>query len=244
MGKKGVKEYTRICASHNTFFEGYKVPVGAMYGRTLVPYHNTNTFCIHNDYVFWVCDNFEGLKKGVLNVHISKKEWGFNDTCDNIHKIIWHDIKVGRNHPVYKHVLNACREYGSIPTVKTFKDPQIYIDRECSRISREFDLRKHPEPTSRCYKQAQVDGRGYDISWEENVQPMKDSYGYDYNGMSVPYPNGQKQACFTPFEGITDTYEARRRDGMKVNQTKCRPEKKQHSNTIISVKINGVMVAK
>ena len=39
----------------------------------------------------------------------------------------------------------------------------------------------------------------------------------------------------------TDTYEARRRDGMKINQIKCRPEKVEKRATIV-VKINGKII--
>mgnify|MGYP000380933613 FL=1 len=38
MGKKGIKQYARIASKYGTKFEGYNVPVGAIYGRVLIPY--------------------------------------------------------------------------------------------------------------------------------------------------------------------------------------------------------------
>lgn len=38
MGKKGIKQYTRIASKYGTKFEGYNLPVGAIYGRVLIPY--------------------------------------------------------------------------------------------------------------------------------------------------------------------------------------------------------------
>lgn len=36
MGKKGIKQYARIASKYGTKFEGYNVPVGAIYGRVLI----------------------------------------------------------------------------------------------------------------------------------------------------------------------------------------------------------------
>lgn len=83
-----------------------------------------------------------------------------------------------------------------------------------------------------------VDGKGYSIDWEVNIQPMPEE---GYNGLPVQYPNGKKAASFTPFEGITDTELATRRDGMKVNQTKIRPETKKNTDKVI-IKINGKII--
>ena len=99
-------------------------------------------------------------------------------------------------------------------------------------------VRKAQEPQARCYKQSMVDGKGYSIDWEENIQAMPEE---GYNGLPVQYPNGKKAASFTPFEGVTDTELATRRDGMKVNQTKIRPEKEKSSKKIV-IKINGITI--
>lgn len=86
-------------------------------------------------------------------------------------------------------------------------------------------VKKHPQPMygsrSGCYSQARVDGQGYDISWEEDSKPV---FGH---GLPVKYETGHRMppAGFNAFEGYTDTPEAKRRDGMKVKQIKCRPGK-------------------
>lgn len=90
-------------------------------------------------------------------------------------------------------------------------------------------FKKHPQPLygqrSGCYSQSRVDGRGYDISWEENIVGMTDTYGSTYTGVPVQYSDFKPVATFSAFEGYTDTPEAKRRDGMKVKQIKCRPTK-------------------
>lgn len=90
-------------------------------------------------------------------------------------------------------------------------------------------FKKHPQPSfgskSGCYSQSRVDGRGYDISWEENIVGMTDAYGNKYTGVPVQYSDFKPVATFAAFEGYTDTPEAKRRDGMKVKQIKCRPTK-------------------
>lgn len=90
-------------------------------------------------------------------------------------------------------------------------------------------FKKHPQPLygqrSGCYSQSRVDGRGYDISWEENIVGMTDDYGNTYTGVPVQYSGFKPVATFAAFEGYTDTPEAKRRDGMKVKQIKCRPTK-------------------
>nr|UWD54557.1 MAG: hypothetical protein [Bacteriophage sp.]UWD75494.1 MAG: hypothetical protein [Bacteriophage sp.] len=85
--------------------------------------------------------------------------------------------------------------------------------------------KKHPQPMygskSGCYSQARVDGQGYNISWEEDSKPV---FGH---GLPVKYSEGHRlpPVGFNSFEGYTDTPEARRRDGMKIKQIKCRPGK-------------------
>ena len=90
-------------------------------------------------------------------------------------------------------------------------------------------FKKHPQPLygakSGCYSQSRVDGRGYDISWEENIVGMVDKYGNTYTGVPVQYSGSKPVAAFSAFEGYTDTPEAKRRDGMKIKQVKCRPTK-------------------
>lgn len=49
MGKKGIKQYARIASKYGTKFEGYNVPVGAIYGRVLIPYEKR-----HRVYLFYL----------------------------------------------------------------------------------------------------------------------------------------------------------------------------------------------
>lgn len=222
MGKKGIKEYTKICVSFNTEFEGYYIPLGALYGRCKAPYETGV------EYIFWICETpKQAFHATTMPVYILKPSW-------KNHK--WQQIKIGYNHIIAKNVRNKCHELSGIPAIKTSKDIQgIKARKELKRVSEEvrslsseFGLHKHPEPQSRCFKQAQVDGKGYNIAWERNIQPMQDIDGYHYNGCPVHYESGKQlpPAAFTSFEGVTDTERARRRDGMKVNQTKCRPQKR------------------
>lgn len=231
MGKKGTKMYTKVCTKYNTLFEGYPVPKGAIYGRILVPYVDIYG-SITNDYVFFVCDKPKMLKTHTLSIHIMKREWNNNATCA-VKRITWHDIKVGVNHPIFIAVRDKCLEIGGYPKVTTFVDPRKEANRKAAKTAEMYSqvahsackIRKAQEPQARCYKQSMVDGKGYSIDWEENIQSMPEE---GYNGLPVQYPNGKKGASFTPFEGVTDTEIARRKDGMKVNQTKIRPEKKKH----------------
>ena len=239
MGKKGLKVYTKVCTKYNTLFEGYAVPKGAIYGRALVPY--IDILGCTNDYLFFVCDAPKTLKTGMLYVHIMKREWN-NNAVGSVKRITWHDVKVGVNHPIFTAVREKCAEIGGYPKVTTFTDPRkeaVKVAEMYSQVAHSAcKVRKAQEPQARCYKQSMVDGKGYSIDWEENIQPTPEE---GYNGLPVQYPNGKKAASFTPFEGVTDTELATRRDGMKVNQTKIRPETKKNTDKII-IKINGKII--
>ena len=105
-----------------------------------------------------------------------------------------------------------------------------YVDEQVAELRAMMpQFKKHPQPMygqrSGCYSQSRVDGRGYDISWEENIVGMTDDYGNTYTGVPVQYSDFKPVATFAAFEGYTDTPEAKRRDGMKVKQIKCRPTK-------------------
>ena len=71
-----------------------------------------------------------------------------------------------------------------------------------------------PEPSMRCYRQSMVDGKGYSIDWERNVL--------------------DKNADGRLSRNVIDDYaDTKYRDGMKVNQTKIRPEKSEKTKKII-----------
>lgn len=236
MGKKGIKEYVKLCDSYDTIFEGFKVPKNALYGRTIIPYLDNGI--PEHEYVFWVFVRPETINNKTVEINIMKKSWNNNSTC-NVRHITWNRCLIGRSHPVYKQIREYYAQTGKISRIGTFQNPQLgqmRLDREAKKASEKIGYHKHPTPTMRCYKQAMVDGKGYDISWEERVQPMPEE---GYNGLPVEYPNGKKQVSFMPFEGITDTREFNRKNGMKVNQTKIRPQKTAVVSTTIVVKING-----
>ena len=93
-----------------------------------------------------------------------------------------------------------------------------------------------PTPECRVYKQSMVDGKGYSIEWEaENHEPTNED-GTPYNGVPAP-----TKVQFNEFEGIdfrlqkdicNDYADTKYKDGMKVNQTKIRPEKTRKDQKI------------
>ena len=126
-----------------------------------------------------------------------------------------------KDHPDIRHFIVAfmnSADFISEEPVKCRRDTRAIA----SMLPRE---KKHPQPMygskSGCYSQARVDGQGYNISWEEDSKPV---FGH---GLPVKYSEGHRlpPVGFNSFEGYTDTPEARRRDGMKIKQIKCRPGK-------------------
>lgn len=176
-----------------------------------------------------------------LPLYASQRTIGAKPPC-SVKRITWHDVKVGVNHPIYIAVREKCAEIGGYPKVTTFTDPRkeaVKVAEMYSQVAHSAcKVRKAQEPQARCYKQSMVDGKGYSIDWEAEIQAMPEE---GYNGLPVQYPNGKKAASFTSFEGVTDTEQAMRRDGMKVNQTKIRPEKEKNTKKIV-IKINGITI--
>lgn len=126
-----------------------------------------------------------------------------------------------KDHPDIRHFIIGfmnSADFISEEPVKCRRDTRAIA----SMLPRE---KKHPQPMygskSGCYSQARVDGQGYNISWEEDSKPV---FGH---GLPVKYSEGHRlpPVGFNSFEGYTDTPEARRRDGMKIKQIKCRPGK-------------------
>lgn len=84
--------------------------------------------------------------------------------------------------------------------------------------------RKHPQPLcdnySGCYSQSMVDGNGYNITSEEYNHEL-----HNYSGIPVEYKRNRpvigRYQGFNKFDGVG----LERRDGMKIDQTKIRPEK-------------------
>lgn len=226
MGKKGIKQYTRIASKYGTKFEGYNVPVGAIYGRVLIPYEEGT------EYIFFICTQPKSIHNDTMPVHILKPSWMSSR---------WREMLIGREHPAFIAVKNICHEIGGIPKIKTFQNPKVAErrvekanEKAYKQVSRQYGLR--PVPCNGVRIKPEYDGymtpQNTVIPWEERV--VEEPLGY--NGVPVT-----ETISFMPFEGYTDTYEARRRDGMKVNQTKCRPEKVEKHAEIV-IKINGKII--
>lgn len=89
--------YTRIACKYETQFNGFRVPLGACYGRD-------------RDARF-VCVDYTGINKGYLTVF--SQEGGRR----------WKQVNIDRKDWRYKAVRSALSDLGYIPKVKTFKDP-------------------------------------------------------------------------------------------------------------------------
>lgn len=106
-----------------------------------------------------------------------------------------------------------------------------------------------PEPECRIYKQSMVDGKGYSLDWEYENHEAVNPDGTPYTGMPA-----EKKMQFNQFEGIDyrlqkgicdDYADTKYKDGMKVNQTKIRPEKSEKTKKIIvRVHHNGTVINK
>lgn len=201
--------FVRQCKEYHTFFEGYQVPVGAIYGRTKV--------C--GEELFWVCDTPKEVNKSSMHVHFMKRSWNTNQSC-KVNKITWHTMIVGKSHIIFAQVKSMCS--CGIPHVGTYKNPQ-----KKTKLSLEdkftIGLKKHPQPQARCYKQAQVDGKGYDTYFEETYRELENYSGLpvDYRREKPTMESKSSNPSFGYFEGTGSAC----RDGMKVKQIKCRPGK-------------------
>lgn len=120
------------------------------------------------------------------------------------------------------------KNYYVIPFLWRFiKDNNLY-ETKIIAVDRAGAPRERRVPTaqSRCFKQCQVDGKGYSLEWERIYsKPVNPITEQEYTGMPVQYKDTKPVATFARFEGYTDTDYALRRDGLKIDQTKCRPGK-------------------
>lgn len=112
-----------------------------------------------------------------------------------------------------------------VPSKRYHKNTDLFLEKE----SPVFKL--HPQPQygkkSGCYSQSRVDGNGYDIKSEEKYKPL-----CNYSGIPVEYKGNKpvigRHQGFNRFEGVGSD----RRDGLKIDPTKCRPGKPQMINTM------------
>lgn len=251
--------FVDVCRKYETTFVGYKVPVGAIYGKT-------------SDKTLFVCENPRDIKASAMHVHIMKRSWG-NNADSSEKNIRWNYTVIPSSHEIFKLVKSACMELGFIPKVTSYYEPawrkrekriaQWEHEREknikaweLEKARREKErilwekyalspadlptMRMPSEPMQAIVKdnekaiekpwlQYMVDGKGYDISWEEDVIVSKEDIIFGYNGCPVEYESGKRMPSFKSiintgfmeFEtGVTMPI-----NHMKVDQTKCRPGK-------------------
>ena len=91
-------KFTRIATRKETTFNGFSLPVGAIYGR------NRNER--------FVCANYSGINKGNLILFVQNNN-------------NWDREIVNKNDWRYKEIINVLRELGYIPKIKPHKDPYI-----------------------------------------------------------------------------------------------------------------------
>ena len=106
------KSFYKVCKAYHTFFEGYQVPKGACYGRSV----------INNEEIFWVCSDYSGLKTGLLHVSFMKRAWLVNSNC-KIQHTTWHTMIVPKSHAIYVQIYSLLKTLGGIPKVTTY-EPQ------------------------------------------------------------------------------------------------------------------------
>lgn len=202
-------------ASTFTSIDACQIPSGAVYGR-ITP----NIYVYISDF-----DQFQSSQPKytmyIMDMRSDKKFRRTSLTKRNFaYKPILRFIKA-------RNLTGVCSQY--------YNENRKYQNKngEVAGAPRE---RLVPEPSMRCYRQSMVDGKGYNIDWERNV--------FDKNPDGTPYKGVETQrgTQFNEFEGIDyrlsqnvidDYADTKYKDGMKVNQTKIRPEKTEKSKKII-----------
>lgn len=91
-----MQKFTRMCEKHKTIFDGFRVPVGAVYGR--------------NKDARFVCLNFD-KSRGYLEIFEKKGTR-------------WIKAKAYKNHWAYDEIVNLIQTLGYIPKVGTFYVPR------------------------------------------------------------------------------------------------------------------------
>ena len=202
-------------ASTFTSIDRFQIPAGALYGR-ITP----------NIYIY--ISDFDQFKQSspkytmyILDMRSDKK---------------FRRVSLTKNNFAYKPILRFIKAHNLTGVCgKYYHESRKYQNKngEIAGAPRE---RLVPEPSMRCYRQSMVDGKGYSIDWERNVLD-KNPDGTPYKGVET-----QRGTQFNEFEGVdyrlsksvVDDYaDTKYRDGMKVNQTKIRPEKSEKTKKII-----------
>lgn len=218
------RQYVHL-AERQTKMEGFCIPVGAIFGRRK----------INNKTLFWV-----SLYPSEISLKNESRQFSLWVNSGNDWRKVSASFR-GMYEPIRSDMVKICKKINGFPVVEKWQRPVRPVitqaDRDAHKLAMEFSWRKVPEPqqgysrknsdgTVRDWDaQYMVDGRGYDISWEEKVYPLE-----NYNGLPVYYrenskPSMTKKCSNTGYDGAFDGIGSTRRDGMKVKQIKCRPGK-------------------
>lgn len=106
-----MRTFVKLCKQYHTFFEGYQVPIGAIYGRTYV--------C--GEEWFWVCKDYSDPMR--YPVHFMKRTWNTNIN-KKVNKLVWHKIVVSVKSPIYSCIKNMLDDLGYIPAIGEYKHPK------------------------------------------------------------------------------------------------------------------------
>ena len=88
--------YTRIASKYETQFDGFRVPLGACYGRD------------HDER--FICKDYTGINRGYLTILVKSGTR-------------WKSVNIDRHDWRFKAVTRSLHELGYIPKVGRFRDP-------------------------------------------------------------------------------------------------------------------------
>lgn len=106
-----MRYFVRLCKEYHTFFEGYQVPVGAIYGRS----------CVNSEEWFWVCQDYSNPK--IYPIHYMKRTWACNGN-KKVNKLVWHKINIGQTSPIYTQIKSILADLGYTPEIKSYRHPK------------------------------------------------------------------------------------------------------------------------
>ena len=228
---KGLYKPLKI-ASTFTSIDACQIPSGAVYGR-ITP----------NMYVY--ISDFDQFKQSspkyvmyILDMRSDKK---------------FRRVSLTPNNFAYKPILAFIKAHNLTGVCSKYYHESRKYQNKNGEIAGAPRERLIPQPSQRCYKQSDVDGKGYSINWESEYKAPVNADGITpYKGVE-----SRRGTQFNEFEGVdyrlssnvVDDYaDTKYKDGMKVNQTKIRPDKKKDSDKtkkiIVRVHRNGTVINK
>lgn len=201
-------------ASTFTSIDACQIPSGALYGR-ITP----------NIYIY--ISDFNQFKQSspkytmyIMDMRSDKK---------------FRRVSLTKNNFAYKPILRFIKAHNLTGVCGRYYHESRKYQNKNGEVAGAPRERLIPEPSMRCYKQSNVDGKGYSIDWESEYKAPVNADGITpYKGME-----SRRGTQFNEFEGIdyrlsrsvVDDYaDTKYRDGMKINQTKIRPDKSDNKN--------------